>query len=211
MSIVRRWTDRLNTRLRLLRRARARHDSALVKRRKDQVDYARRVIARHSVSKVLRERALDQASERLAAHVFETGGNNRGPAVEQIIHYAGGDTGEPWCVDFVIWCYGHARSTVVKPGWFRAVRLMLSNGTRSSQTGRPGDAVRYKFDHTGIFVRYANAAGAKVERDRATHIVAIEGNTGWSVSALSDGNGHDGIYRKVRPLADVQDFIQVLR
>lgn len=153
----------------------------------------------------LRVRALDEAREALGRHIFETGGNNRGPQVEAIIEYAHGQVPEPWCVDFDIWCYGHAGSTVVRPGFPRAVRLMLTAGTREG-AALAGRMVRYTFDHTGIFVCWCNSAGQRRPKLLASHIKAIEGNTG-AAGAVSDGNGSDGVYEKVRARSLVQDFL----
>lgn len=206
MATIRsRWQARRAVRVSLLNRARktlAGHKTVsnveLVKFRKEQVAFAQRVIARHA-DRQLRIKALDQAKLTLAEHVFETGGNNRGPKVEQIIRYAQGDIGEPWCVDFVIDCYGHAGSTAVSPGFPRAVRLMKTPGTRIVTLPLPGDIVRYTFDHTGIFEK-DNGDGT---------ITTIEGNTGAN-GAVSDGNGSDGVYRKIRSKALVADYLRVL-
>lgn len=207
MGIVERWTKRKAIRTGLLTAARSRlkdrktkANVETVKLRREQVEFAERVIRRHGEDrKVLRIRALDQAELQLAQHVFETGGNNRGPAVERIIRYAQGDIGEPWCVDFVIWCYGQAGSRVVKPGYPRAVRLMRTAQTMVVSDPRPGDIVRFSFDHTGLFVK-DNGDGT---------ITTIEGNTG-ARGAVSDGNGSDGVYRKIRSKGDVADYLRVL-
>jgi hypothetical protein len=203
--ILSRWKARRATRLSLLAAARKRFAAkktgshlAVVKLRKEQVAFAQRVLDRHKDSP-LRIRALARAKLTLAQHVFETGGNNRGPGVEAIITYAQGDIGEPWCADFVIDCYGHAGSSVVKPGYPRAVRLMNTPGTRIVLAPLPGDIVRYTFDHTGIFEK-DNGDGT---------ITTIEGNTG-SAGAVSDGNGSDGVYRKIRGKSLVADYLRVL-
>ncbi|UTI65595.1 CHAP domain-containing protein [Paraconexibacter antarcticus] len=205
MSLVSRWAARKKVRQGLLSKARARFAARktkpnlrTVKVRRAQVAYAQRVIDRHTHQPALQERALDFARHTLAQHVFETGGNNRGPMVERIIRYAGGDVGEPWCVDFVIWCYGNAGSRVVHPGFPRAVSMMKTAKTRETSTPQPGDIVRYTFDHTGIFVR-DNGNGT---------ITTIEGNTGSS-GAVSDGNGSDGVYEKVRAKSLVADYLRV--
>jgi hypothetical protein len=203
-SLIERWQQRKNVRLSLLAAARKRlglkntpANAAVVNQRKAQVAFAQRVLDRHT-AEPLRIRALDRARLTLAQHVFETGGNNRGPKVEAIIKYAGGDVGEPWCVDFVIDCYGHAGSAVVKPGYPRAVRSMNTGGTTVTSSPQPGDIVRYTFDHTGIF-----------EKDNGNGtITTIEGNTG-SAGAVSDGNGSDGVYRKVRGKGLVADYLKV--
>lgn len=147
----------------------------------------------------LRLKAAAVAKAEIARGVFEQGGNNRGPQVEAIIKYAGGDVGEPWCVDGVIWCYGHAGSEVVKPGFPRAVRLMYPQpGVVKTLTPRDGDIVRFIFDHTGLFVR-DNGNGT---------ITTREFNTG-PTGAVSDGNGGDGAYEKVRAKSLVRDYLRV--
>lgn len=201
-TIASRWRKRRAIRIGLLENARDRlrarktkTNLATVKLRRRQVAAAERVIARHPDA-TLAERTLHQAELMLARHIFETGGNNRGPWVERIIRYAKGDIGEPWCVDFVIWCAGHAGSKQIRPGYPRAVAAMWTAGVVATQDPVPGDAVRFKFDHTGIFVK-DNGDGT---------IQTIEGNTG-ARGAVSDGNGNDGVYRKRRSKSDVRDYI----
>ncbi|HXU65363.1 MAG TPA: hypothetical protein VN962_26870, partial [Polyangia bacterium] len=96
----------------------------------------------------LRLRALGNMLDLARDHVLEQGGNNRGPVVDKIIKYAKGQLGEPWCVDTVIYAYGHAGSKHMRPGSPRAVRLMLQRGVQrvARSKARPGDVVRYVFD-----------------------------------------------------------------
>lgn len=147
----------------------------------------------------LRYRAYGEAVKLIG--VRESGGNNRGPTVEKIIRYAQGQVPEPWCVDFNIWCYGHAGSKVVKPGYTRAVRYMLTPGVKQVRTPRRGDMVRFSFDHTGIY--------SKKLRDG--NIETIEGNTGASGAVSDSTQGGDGVYRKVRHVSQVQDYLRVTR
>lgn len=198
--------ERAKARLAGYQKDKARAD-AESKRLAGLIASVRKVIARNT-PKPLRVRALAEARKALALHIMETGGNNHGPMVEKIILYAGGVVGEPWCVDFVIWCYGHAGSQVVRPGWVRAVRMMHRTGTQRVANPKPGQIVRYSFDHTGVFVSWCDAAGKRVPKARASHIKAIEGNTG-PVGAVSDGNGADGVYEKVRERGLVADFLWV--
>jgi len=76
---------------------------------------------------------------------------------------------------------------------------------------RAGMIVCYTFDHTGIFVTYCNKNGTPVSRKRATHIRAIEGNTGRSGSLSDSNDGGDGVRVKVRPLSLVSRFVKVMR
>ena len=139
------------------------------------------------------------AAARRAVGVMEVGGNNRGSKVLEIIRYAGGPGPEAWCVDFVIWCYGHAGSTAVRRGFTRAVRYMHAAGLVTTAAPKRGDIVRYRFDHTGIFVK-DNGNGT---------ITTIEGNTG-RVGAVSDSRtGGDGVYIKVRSKTLVLDYLRV--
>lgn len=157
----------------------------------------------------LRLRAWNQMGALVGTH--EQGGNNTGPMVDRIIHYAGGSIGEPWCVDTDIYAYGHAGSDVVKPGYPRAVRSMHTSGTQVTENPETGDMVRYKFDHTGLFGYWCNANGQRRPKALATHIRVREGNTG-PVGAVSDsGNGRDGVYEKVRSRSLVSDYLKVLR
>jgi Putative peptidoglycan binding domain len=141
--------------------------------------------------------ALAQAQKLLAEHVHEQGANNRGPIVDQIIRYADGQLGEPWCVDTVIWCYGHAGSKIVKPGFTREVSQMLQAGLVRTTTPQPGDICRFIFDHTAILVE-----------DLGSVIGSIDGNTG--AGNHSDGTD-DGVALKYRPRSLVSDFLHVTR
>ena len=127
--------------------------------------------------------------------VHEQGANNRGPMVDKIIRFAEGDLGEPWCVDGVIWSYGHAGSQVVKPGYPRAVSLMVVSGVERTTTPQPGDIVRFTFDHTGLLVA-----------DHGSAVETIDANTG--AGDHSDGTS-DGVARKLRSRGLVKDFLHV--
>lgn len=114
------------------------------------------------------------------------------------------------CGDFVAYCYRRAGSRAVQRAWAAVRYLGYLGGMRVTKNARAGMIVCYTFDHTGIFDHYCNAHGTPVSRKRATHIVAIEGNTGAS-GAVSDGNGSDGVYKKVRSLELVSRFVKVMR
>lgn len=145
----------------------------------------------------LRLRAYDEAMKMVG--VMEHGGNNRGETVEKIIRYANGTVPEAWCVDGMIWCYGHAGSKLVKPGYPRAVRFMKVTGVHSVASPAPGDLVRFNFDHTGMFVK-DNGDGT---------ITTIEFNTGPSGAVSDSSTGGDGVYRKVRSKSLVSDYLHV--
>jgi hypothetical protein len=160
-------------------------------------------------------KALDNALALARQHVAEHGGNNRGPMVEKIIRYAGGTVGEPWCVDFDIYCYGRAGSHVMQRGYPRAVRLMVVPGVHITHNASPGCPVRFTFDHTGLLVGWRRVVRGRYvhcPRRVATHIATVEGNTSARDSLLSDSrDGGDGVYFKVRPLSVVRDFLYVER
>lgn len=146
----------------------------------------------------LRDRAYAYATGLIG--VMEQGGNNRGPMVTKIITANGGAGPEPWCGDFVAYCYRAAGSKAVTRAW-AAVRLLAGvAGVKRTRSPRRGDLVRFTFDHVGMYVRDVDAG----------HIETIEGNTGPS-GALSDGNGGDGVYRKVRAKSLVSDYLSVTR
>lgn len=151
--------------------------------------------------------------------VHEQGGNNVGPVVDKVIRYAGGQIGEPWCVDTVIWGYGHAHSHVVRPGFPRAVTAMFPHpGIVRTTNPDPGDPVRYihaalGVTHVELFIGWRRAIGRHMvacPQRLATHVYVVGGNTGASGAVRTDGNGTDGVYRKYRPRGYVTDFLRVL-
>lgn len=156
---------------------------------------------------------LALAEAKKLVGVREHGGNNRGTKVMEIIRANGGTGPEPWCGDFVAWCYRRAGSEAVTRSW-AAVRLLgsLSGMKRiGKRDAVPGDIVRFTFDHTGIVEHYCDSAGRKVGADRATHMATIEGNTGSDGAASDSAGGGDGVHRRRRSLALVKDCVMVLR
>lgn len=152
----------------------------------------------------LGERALAEAKNLLSKNIRESGGNNRGPWVDRIIKANGGVPGEPWCGDFAAYCYRRAGSKAVTRAW-AAVRLLgRLSGMRIVHKNalEPGDLVRFKFDHVGIFEGY-------VSNGLTWDVVTIDGNTGDA--NLSDGTGGEGVERKTRPLSLVADGVRVFR
>lgn len=147
----------------------------------------------------LNEDALVEA--RKLVGVMERGGNNQGPAVMAIIRANGGTGPEPWCGDFVAFCYRKAGSKVVNRSWAAVRYLGYLAGMKIVKKAQPGDIVCFSFDHTGLFVRYEG-------RDR---IVTIEGNTGASGAVSDSATGGDGVYIKRRQLSQVSRFVRVLR
>ncbi len=167
---------------------------------------------KRAAAKPLREKAWAEAGKCVGAR--ESWDKNRGPLIDQVIRYAKGDLGEPYCVDGVIWCYGRAGSQVVRPGYTRAVRYMLVPGVARTSSPSRGDIVRFTFDHTGLFGgwrRYALGKLVPCPKALATHFVSREFNTSASGSTTSDPahDGTDGVYEKVRQRSLAQDFLSV--
>jgi hypothetical protein len=148
---------------------------------------------------VLRERAYTVACGLVG--VMEQGGNNMGPVVTKIIRANGGAGPEPWCGDFVAYCYRNAGSHGVDRTW--ASVHECGNDPDVHRVGRPerGDLVRFTFDHIGMYVR--DVDGGTIE--------TIEGNTGASGAVSDSSTGGDGVYRKHRSRSLVSDFLRVER
>jgi hypothetical protein len=96
--------------------------------------------------------------------------------VTKIIRENGGGGPEPWCGDFVAYCYRHAGSKTVQRAWAAAWSLAARFIVISPQ---PGDVVQYRWQHTGIFVR--SLGGGSIE--------TIEGNTGATGRGLGLNHG----------------------
>jgi hypothetical protein len=146
-----------------------------------------------------RERAYRVAAGLVG--VMETGGNNQGAMVMRIIRANGGTAPEPWCGDFVAYCYRLAGSKAVTRQW-AAVRFLRGlSGIRATRAPRRGDLVRFTFDHVGLFVR---------DHGNGT-IETIEGNTGRAGAVSDSQTGGDGVYRKIRSKGLVLDYLRVVR
>jgi len=173
---------------------------------------AQRKRAAKKASRTMRERAWRIAGQCLDIREV---GHNRGRRVDEIVRYAGGDLGEAYCVDGMIWCYGHAGSQIVRRGYTRAVRYMLTTGLRATAYPRRGDLIRFVFDHTGMFGgwrRLIRGRYVACPRSMATHILTREFNTSSSGAQSSDANdGTDGCYEKIRHRSLVRDYLIVQR
>jgi hypothetical protein len=145
----------------------------------------------------LRERAFKVASGLVG--VMEEGGNNAGVMVSKIIVANGGSGPEPWCGDFVAYCYRNAGSTGVDRIWASVSQLSSDPDVHRVDSPECGDLVRFKFDHVGMFVRHVDAQT----------IETIEGNTGASGAVSDSKTGGDGVYRKRRASSAVTDFLRV--
>ncbi len=157
----------------------------------------------------LRLRAHAEARKLIG--VMEVGGNNRGKTVMAIIRANGGPGPEPWCGDFVAWCYRKAGSKSVTRGWAAVRQYLPLTGLKRTKQPLKGDLVRFTFDHIGMFVCWCDARGREVSPAKATHIRTIEGNTGRSGAVSDSRTGGDGVYEKLRARRLVKDFIHVKR
>lgn len=161
--------------------------------------------------KPLGRRAWDEAGKLVG--IMERGGNNQGASVERIIKANDGTGPEPWCGDFVAYCYRAAGSKAVERAW-ASVRALGFLGGQKAVSARElviGDIVCYTFDHTGLFGRYVDAQGRDREPYNATHIVVREGNTGATGAVSDSATGGDGVYEKIRPIDLVARGVKVLR
>jgi len=159
-------------------------------------------------------RALKEGLSLQREGVFEHGWNT-GPKVDSIIRYAEGQVGEPWCVDFCIWCYGKTGSSVLKPGAPRAVTALLGwPGVYRTYSPKPGALVRFLHpgvEHVGMLIGWRRW-GVRCPRRFATHAYTVEGNTDPSNAVHTDGgNGRGGVYLKLRPISYVTDYLEVTR
>lgn len=173
----------------------------------------------HPKPAVLRERALANAKQLRG--VLEKGGNNRGPVVDKIIRANDGTPGESWCGDFVAYVYRNAGSKAVSRSWAGVRWLGRVAGTLilpDVRSAKPGDILVYDFpggdpdsDHTGLLVHYSNGSGHRVDAKRATHVRAIEGNTGKDGAVSDSTSGGDGVHTRLRPINQVKRAVRVKR
>jgi hypothetical protein len=148
---------------------------------------------------VLRERAYTVACGLTG--IMEKGGNNMGDMVGRIIRANGGSGPEPWCGDFVAYCYVNAGSKGVERRWASVRELGTDPDVHGVGTPERGDLVRFTFGHVGMFVRRVD--GGTIE--------TIEGNTGASGAVSDSSTGGDGVYRKRRSTSLVDDYLRVER
>ena len=107
----------------------------------------------------------------------------------------------PWCGDFAAFVYRLAGSRAVTRAWASVRLLGYVAGVRRTRRPRPGDLVRFKFDHVGL-LEHVNGDGT---------ITTIEGNTGATGAVSDSTTGGDGVYRKRRSTSDVADYLRVMR
>ena len=196
---MRSWERKVSWRRNRLLAAKRAHDPASVKKWRASLKHAVWMVSvRKKQLDTLQKRAL-RAAEALVG-VMEQGGNNTGPMVNKIIKANGGDIGEPWCGDFIAYCYRQAGSKAVTRSWASVRALGGVRGVRRVKTPQAGDLVRFNFDHVGMYVK---EAGMFIE--------TIEGNTGASGAVSDSKTGGDGVYRKRRAKSLVNDYLRVTR
>ena len=136
-------------------------------------------------------------------------GSNSGPIVNLYMD-ATGDRGnrEPWCADFVSWCFQRWAANTSKPPGFEMPRTASAFGMEdygASVKGakvlqshalapQPGDIVVYKFSHVGILQSVGN--------DGTLHVV--EGNT----NADGSREGYE-VYLHPRYLSSVRSLVRL--
>ena len=196
---MRQWERKVSWRRNRLLAAKRAHDPARVKKWRASLKHAVWMVSvRKKQLDTLQKRAL-RAADALVG-VMEQGGNNTGPMVNKIIQANGGDIGEPWCGDFIAYCYRQAGSKAVTRSWASVRALGGIGGVRRVTKPLPGDLVRFNFDHVGMYVK---EAGMFIE--------TIEGNTGASGAVSDSKTGGDGVYRKRRAKSLVNDYLRVTR
>jgi len=196
---LRSWERKVSWRRNRLLAAKRRHDAANVKKWRAYLKHAVWMVSvRKKQLDTLQKRAL-RAADALVG-VMEQGGNNTGPMVNKIIKANGGDIGEPWCGDFIAYCYRQAGSKAVTRSWASVRALGGIQGVKRVKTPQAGDLVRFNFDHVGMYVK---EAGMFIE--------TIEGNTGASGAVSDSKTGGDGVYRKRRAKSLVNDYLRVTR
>lgn len=160
---------------------------------------ARRRYKQSQLGPSLGERALTTARSLIG--VMEQGGNNRGPKVSEIILANSGVVGEPWCGDFIAYCYRKAGSKVVSRPWASVRALRGLTGLEVTKRPRAGDLVVFRFDHVGLFEKQISPLV----------IQTIEGNTGATGAVSDSRTGGDGVYRKNRQKSQVAYYLRVTR
>ena len=196
---MRSWERKVSWRRNRLLAAKRAHDAARVNKWRASLKHAVWMVSvRKKQLDTLQRRAL-RAADALVG-VMEQGGNNTGPMVNKIIQANGGDIGEPWCGDFIAYCYRQAGSKAVTRSWASVSALGGIGGVKQVKTPQAGDLVRFNFDHVGMYVK---EAGMFIE--------TIEGNTGASGAVSDSKTGGDGVYRKRRAKTLVNDYLRVTR
>jgi hypothetical protein len=122
----------------------------------------------------------------------------------------GGVGPEPWCGDFVAYCYRLAGSDIVKGPQRLWAYVPWISRTAVKVTNSPsrGDLVRYDWnhdhvdDHVELFDRWIVPGFT---------FLTIGGNTGHDPVVSDSTAGGDGVHRRERPIELVHDFLRVTR
>lgn len=164
---------------------------------------------KRALNRPLRLKAYDEALKLVG--LAETGGNNRGDRLDEVIREGGGIPGQAWCGWAMAYCYKRAGSVLVTWQW-GAVRLMAKvAGIIATVNPLCGHLVRFTFDHVGMFVHWCDENGNRVPRRKATHIKTLEGNTGDTGAVSDSKTGGDGFKVKIRHRSLLRDFLAVPR
>jgi hypothetical protein len=125
--------------------------------------------------------------------VTESGGNNRGPRVEEYLAATGLPGGNPWCAAFVRWSFDQAGLktdiTAWSPTAYDRKKVVWKNGWKDEFRQGQVFTIYYsrlgRIGHTGFADRMVNE----------NLVETVEGNT-------NDGGSRegDGVYRKKRSL-----------
>lgn len=178
-----------------LRERRELHQYRLTRKQRKEARAA--YLKSKEVGPTLGQRALAEARSLIG--VMESGGNNRGPLIDKIIRANGGILGEPYCGDGAAYVYRKAGSKAVSRSW-AAVRLLGGlSGIKKVSDPKPGDLVRFNFDHVALFEK----------RLDSTTIQTIEFNTSPGTATSDPGSG--GIFRRTRSTSLVKDYLRVTR
>ncbi|MDT7582230.1 MAG: hypothetical protein QOK35_3517 [Pseudonocardiales bacterium] len=161
----------------------------------------------------LRLRAYAEARRMLDLDVRESGGNNHGKVVLEIIRANGGPGPEAWCGDFMAWCYRKSGSRAVTRNWAVVKAIGGLAGVKRTKTPLKGNLIHWSFDHVSMFVSWCDASGREVAMKDATHVKSIDGNTtrAGAINVNDSAGGADGIYLKVRPRSLVTQFLHISR
>lgn len=154
-------------------------------------------------------RAWTVAGSLLA--VREVGGNNVGPMVTKIIRANGGTGPEPWCGDFVAYCYTLARSKAVQRGWAATTLIGRLQGLTviPLDQAHQGDILVFDFgtgtpEHMGLYGKRLPGGALQTREGNTTNAGADN---------VSDaGSTSDGVYEKTnRRPSDVYQCLRVTR
>jgi hypothetical protein len=206
------WDKGITPALRMKIRDPRRCTPAEVSRAKTRGPYADKLRKRMKGRGALRLRAYAEAKRMLNMHVTESGGENHGTKVLEIISSNGGHGPEAWCGDFQAWCYRRAGSKITSGSWAGVRNIGGIGGVKRTKKPLKGDLVTFNFgggspkhDHVGMFVCFCDSSGRPVAQGGAGYVKSIDGNT------PRQNGGPDGIWEKVRPIGPVTAFLRITR